>query len=231
MPTDIVQQIADIGKAPGPFLIFAAAVAGGVWRLMKWRYEAIIEGLEHRLRLRDDTIARHGIDEQPKLASNISTSGDRSAASSRSPVQPAAKSLRNKPSTHNDTRQFVAKSVKPIDLRLIYEGKTAIQADQQAELYIGKWIRVEGVVQSAYRQGQDGIRLHLLDDPSDSIGLKGLWLTFDTHRTSLETLKVGDLVVATGEITSISKYDIEIEHCEIIDQEAASQLGTQTIAV
>jgi hypothetical protein len=44
-------------SAPIPFLVGVAFVAAVVWRALAWRYSGTIEGLEARLKQRDDEIA------------------------------------------------------------------------------------------------------------------------------------------------------------------------------
>ena len=215
LKSDIVQQIIFIGKVPAPFLIMSVILAGIIWRLLKWRYEGIIEGLEHRVKLRDDTINRYE-------AGGVPPSGSAAVKVVRSNLTHASQS--NVKTCSNDTmdifaprgRHFVAPSVKPEDLRQIYRVSTSIQADRQAIIYLGKWMEVEGKVHSVYGHTQNRVRLRLLDRDSDAIGLCGLWLTFCGDRDILETLKIGDSVTAIGKLDSLSEFDLNLEECELI---------------
>ena len=80
-------------------------------------------------------------------------------------------------------------------------------------------MRISGQVRSVYDHTGERTRVRLLDADSDAIGIKGLWLTFDSDRSILETLKQGDTIFAVGQIKSVSIFDVEYHNCELIKAE------------
>lgn len=195
-------------------------IGGIIWQFLKWRYEGIIEGLEHRLQLRDDTILRY---ESGGTLPVVSSNAEESLLiQPRLPQTVTPAPLQSKGGqTASIDRNFIASSVTPNDLRKIYSNSTSIQADRQAKAYIGKWMEVAGSVRSVYGHTNNQIRLRLLDQPQPhaGIGLNGLWLTFHTDQAILETLKVNDLVTAIGEISEFSEFDIYLTDCQLIKAE------------
>lgn len=219
MSSSLAEQIAAVGKAPVPFLLLFVATSGIIWQALKWRYDSIIEGLEHRIKLRDDTISRH----EKELGANI-------AAPSRCHEEGEQPSPKEMPdiigpasfppfSAPDISRSFIANSVTPEHIRNCYKDRTSIQGDREAALYITKWMRISGKVRSVYDHSGARTRVRLLDADSDASGIKGLWLTFDSDRSILETLKPGDTIFAIGQVKSASIFDVEYESCELIKAE------------
>lgn len=223
MSATLAQQISEVANAPLPIAVLCIAVAGVIWRIFKWRYDTIIEGLKHRLDLRDDTIKRYesggALD-----ASKIADVGLTPVASKESGLKTSRVSGESLPTQHgllneDCDRKFVSPSLSLSDLRSIYEGKTDIQAEKQAQLYLGKWMHVSGKVQTVYAVNDNQTRLRLLDDEADAIGLRGLWLKFDDDRDVLETLKVSDKVFALGKLETFSRFDVDLVECELLKAE------------
>jgi len=195
-----------------PVALMLAVVAIFIWRAMEWRYSATVEGLEHRLKLRDDTIAYY---EKKGVALVTPTS------SPEIPLQQSQRKAANPPppppSTANAERIFVGDTITAQYLGSIYTGKTHIQADKVAEAFKGMWTKIEGsvFVVTALDAFKTSMTLRIADF-EDTEGPKWAYLVFPADRERLEILKKGDRITAIGKIRAFDNTELNLHDCELV---------------
>ncbi|MGR6329812.1 hypothetical protein ACU5AX_12155 [Sphingomonas sp. XXL09] len=212
----ISHQVAEVWRAPLPFILLLVASCGVIWRVLKWRYDGIIEGYEHRLKLRDDTIARY------EKGGTLASDGDISAPSKTAPSLEAEVPMQETASSRGDTNFgviFASSTVSTTDLMKIYADHTSIQADKLAAIYRGKWMRLRGRVSSVYALSGQKTGAILHERPDDARNLSSISLTFNQDREFLETLKEGDALYAIGRIEKIGQFEVRFVECKIVKAE------------
>ena len=100
------------------------------------------------------------------------------------------------------------------------DGLNSMQADRFTQPFIGKWIRVRGIISDIYKYSHGskkiGVALRLTQEPS--LNSPGIILFFvkTTWLPTLETMDSGDSIHVEGKIEAIDRYSMYIENCEII---------------
>ena len=109
---------------------------------------------------------------------------------------------------------------------------TSLEADNAMRPYIGKWLKIEGVVRdvSDYR---DIISIHL-DLPETKeidLSLGGISLRFKKDRwmQHIETIKKGDFVKAVGIIDRIDRWTMSLEDCELIEVKGKATMSAGSL--
>lgn len=192
--------------------IVLAVSSVGIWRAIEWRYRATIEGLDHRLKLRDDTIAHLERKPRPKKRA---AEHDPAAEAAVPPLIDLRKKCTSKA---EEPRVFVPESVSTTTLREFYANNTSVQADRLGAAYIGKWMKVDGLVTNVSRMGSDeiGVSLSKSQNLLDAEALVTTWLVFNTDHERVEILRNGDKVTAIGRIERIEQFAVHLDNCELI---------------
>ena len=208
--TSIVKQIAVVGQSPVPFIVCVLLACMAIWRALEWKHRATIDGLNHRIALRDDTI-RHFEKDGPKTARAATPSSELSQ-SKVTPVRNGAKE-----------RAFLSHTQDPDFLHNLYRDRTTIQADKLAAIYVGKWMKVRGIVNNVMELSPNETSVSIIP-PSDvskpipnSLSLTVLFFEGDKER--LELLCAGDEMSAIGKIKRISMADLSLVEGELIKAE------------
>lgn len=140
------------------------------------------------------------------------TIADQTASRADPPSQPAGK----------DGRVYVEAHQTPEKLSDMCEGKTTHQARRATEPFIGKWMRVSGVVDDVAfitdelanvrfrRQSQTLYKGFTIPDTRD------VKLRFRTQLERLEMLQGGEHMVVDGQIEEIHNFGITLANCEIV---------------
>ena len=98
-----------------------------------------------------------------------------------------------------------------------------MQAQQIVKQHLGKWLKVDDVVQDVVEYSSE-IRVSTGNLPNPIVLLdfnKEYWLE------TLETLSVDDRIAAEGKISSVSLFTIALEDCEILQLQGTSEAGSQ----
>ena len=94
-----------------------------------------------------------------------------------------------------------------------FDNRTNLEADKILAAYIGKWLQVDDLVKNIF-------------DHSDSISVlvgralePGISLSFGKKlwQERLETMRIGDRLIAEGRIDCIDPLYIHLEGCEILE--------------
>jgi hypothetical protein len=209
-------QVAMVQTVWMPFLVLLAVLTAATWRGLTWHYRERIESLEHRVRLRDDTIANL----ERGAAAPIRASASEQKRPATEPINLPPLGFAPPPNSSRD-RIFVPEGVNTEFLRNLYEeGHTNLQADKLAQAYIGKWIRVQGSVSNVSKIGEKvSVLIKGGHSPFDADYLTALWLSFEADHERLEMLRSGDTVTAIGKIDRFGKFDVHLEECELVKAE------------
>jgi hypothetical protein len=184
-----------------PFLLMVAVTALVIWRAMEWKYRATFDGLDHRLKLKDDTITH--LERTRERASPTPSAVPRPTL--RPPPAPPPRG----------ERVFVEESVTLEYLSGLYRERTHIQGDKLGAAYIGKWIRVTGKVAFATPLWEDGASVSLELEP-DRDGFRSAYLVFLAGRERLEALRPKDVITVVGRIQRFDKSEMELQECELL---------------
>jgi hypothetical protein len=197
----LLDQIGVIWNAPGPFLLAAVV-------------------LTSRLRLRDDEIEAQkraqgatGASSKPVAPKRKSTKTDPLVATSQ-----AGGSFKPDPMPLSD-RTYVPPSVTPLSLMTSYRAQqTGYEADKVVEIYIGKWINLDGKVDDL-RGGSSYITLYLETEPIGEGGWYSMALiscSFQGVPDEVTVLRRGDPVRLRGQIVSVGRSVVNLDHCELV---------------
>jgi hypothetical protein len=206
--TSLARQFAVIWQAPFPFLVCVFVAALVIWRLMEWRYGAIVEGLGHRLQLRDDAIQylKRGHPEGP--------------APPPDPRIPQEQAIKEAPRPLDEQQAVVAppkdrvfitnKTITELMAKL--DNHTEIRESALARPYIGKWIEITLPVRNVIqRENETVVSLTRPDAWACQI-----WLHFPGDRDRLEILDVNDMLTAVGRITELHSVHARLDGCEMV---------------
>ncbi|MEG3151125.1 hypothetical protein U1769_14625 [Sphingomonas sp. ZT3P38] len=207
LAASIGHQLAVVGQAPVPFAVCVIIAAVAVWRLMEWRYRAVIDGLEHRIKLRDDSIAHL----------------ERKAGKARAEPLPVSTEPQDLPTAVESPLDHIRRWEDPRDRVFVQNrtlpelmdmlvGKTNIQAAAIARPYLGKWIEVSLAVQNV-SQSEDET-LVMVSHPDHLV--RFIWLHFARDRERLEIVEIGDRITAVGRITELERLNARLYSCEMI---------------
>ena len=210
-------QFLAASQAPIPFLGALLVCAGVVWQVLKWRYDSVIDSLEHRIKLRDDSIKR--LEEMHAKAPRSATISDYIAKLPATSQTIANDSISTTQFHITSAEGSIAESVTPDDLRIIYKDRTSIQADRLAAAYVGKSMKVSGSVTGVSQLDAERLMIRLDDKRTGDSIIAGIWLIFSEDRDFLETLKNGDIIYARGTVKSFGLFDINLTDCSLIKAE------------
>lgn len=142
----------------------------------------------------------------------------------RAKAEPAPKGLSSPPppaplaaAETDKSKVILGANVTADSLMAAARDKTALHADRAVGMYIGKWIKVTGIVDNISDHGET---LHMcLDVPIDYKGTKmmaPIWLEFPGDRDRLEITHHGDQITALGRIKRITGATMELGECSLI---------------
>jgi hypothetical protein len=214
-------QVSAIPSVWMPFAITLAILVFVVWRIIEWRYMGTIEGLEHRVKLRDDTIQHMEKAFSRPPVVEPSASVDDASHSLSFPAPPTQMSIGASAADSDEAeRVFVPDSVTAAYLRDLYRKNTTVQAQKLAAVYLGKWIEVSGhVINVARFGGDDGhlaVSLRGHGSELSSEYLSTTWLNFGKENERVEMLRPGDHVIGFGRIQSIDSFTLDLEDAELV---------------
>lgn len=115
-------------------------------------------------------------------------------------------------------RIFVPKDVTMDSLMGLYRGHTNLQGEKLTHVYLGKWLRVDGILTnlSSYQDGSYSVFMVRKGKPKnqhDSVPT----LIFDPEwGDRLATIPVGGNISVIGKISKIQKYSVWLENCELV---------------
>jgi hypothetical protein len=91
--------------------------------------------------------------------------------------------------------------------------KTALQAKRLTDIYVGKWLNVEGSLVNV-SENTDGSHYASIRPTTD--GFATVWISFAKPEPILETLSVGANVRAVARIDRIRELSLDLEEGELI---------------
>ena len=123
--------------------------------------------------------------------------------------------------TSREQPQYLKPSHRPYTLRTPdeifhdFDNRTDLQAERAVQAYIGKWLRLEGMVYNV-KDSINGDTISVWLDTESMIGIvlhfrKARWLR------DLETIVKGDKIAAEGQIAHVERRLMSIDHCEVIE--------------
>jgi hypothetical protein len=120
-----------------------------------------------------------------------------------------------------EERVFVGPGVTPEYLFGLYEGKTDMQAQKAADLFLGKWMPISGPLRNIGAWHEAGSYCQVTVELGDApiFFMKSLYLYFRDKRwvDRLSVLAAGDLISVHGRIDRISRFEIQLQDCELED--------------
>jgi hypothetical protein len=201
-------QIGVVVSAPIPFVVCAIIVGFLIWRAMEWRYRAVIDGLNHRIGLRDDTIA-HFDKRVPISADGAGRGSAPLVAKAPGKLETLGAELTSVPIVED--RVFVTKYAAS-DLMNLFEGKTALQTESVAKPYIGKWIEISMPVRNVFNNENETSVLLTAEETS----VRFVFMHFNKARERLDLVDVGDTLTGFGQIRELSSMNMHLYDCEMI---------------
>jgi 4-amino-4-deoxy-L-arabinose transferase-like glycosyltransferase len=103
----------------------------------------------------------------------------------------------------------------------LFEDRTSIQAQRAVAIYVGKWVRVSGVVNDVCPNfGLPGRRLML--DHTSSRDHPSVFATFIWSKEKLDVLHKGDIVEVEGRIREITPHWVSLSRCTLIGVKSPS---------
>jgi hypothetical protein len=210
-------QFAAAAGNPLPLVVCVAAAAFCVWKFAGSHLGGRITALEERLKFRDDKI------------SELEKQQVRAALSRSEPERPKLANPREgldsgiKPTPPNlappDAGKVVAEPPRVYVLNRShdeimdsFENLTTMQADVMAAPYIGKWIKVRIKVADVIGKAGDAVVLAR----DDRFGARLTWLRFKDGRGSLELLRLGDEIEASGRIDELNWLTLRLNDCSLL---------------
>ncbi len=203
----LLAQVNTLKELWPSFVIVWAVTGIIIWRVVNWRYQAVIEGLDHRIRLKDDTISHLGrappalLEPSPQLEPTETTFAE---------VGPLPEDPRTVRIARED-RVFIPNRNAP-DLMRLLDDNTTMKQDSLARPYIGKWLEVTLPVKNIVQREDETL---ILFSRPDAIASQ-IWLHFPGDRERLEILEVGDSLTAVGRITKLSSLIMRLYGCEMV---------------
>jgi hypothetical protein len=97
----------------------------------------------------------------------------------------------------------------------LYKNRPSIQGDALSEAYIGKWVRVSGIIREiATFAPTKQISVHL--QMQGSIHLDALFFN-ESWRERISVGPLGGTIRAIGRIAAVSSSSVRLEDCELVD--------------
>ncbi len=228
MDVNLQQEWANVSGSPLAFLGTVVLSWIVIWLIQRHFHRTRIENLESRLKLRDDEIARLersacAPTASAPVASEIETAPpanvDRKAInrSRPTPAEPSGPQAVAQSSPRDEKRVFLGESITPGFLMGLCAEKTAIHGQRSTSVYIGKWMRLEGLVNNISDHGYRlfvSVRVPITRAGTESDTL--VWLSFTGDRDQLEIMQKGDKIVAVGQIKAIKELEIDLTDCELV---------------
>jgi hypothetical protein len=119
------------------------------------------------------------------------------------------------PISSTENRVILGPNLTPEVLMRLCVGKTQVQAQRAIQLYIGKWMKVKGLVEDV-SASDNWTTVRIAPATGSSDGYADVALYFRDQREHVEVLQKGDHIVALGEIESISDSSVGLEKCELL---------------
>ena len=184
-----------------PVIVIAVICAIGGYLFGRAQGRQAEHDLEHRIKLKDDTIAHQerAVLNRPRTAPERVPAGPNAVWSPEAePDDPAE-------------RISLGKTITPTFLMNLFKGQTKLSASKQLAAYLGKWMTVEGKVNNVSRAGQS-VLVMLGEAPA----IEMIMLDFTYDRERLEILQIGDQVTVAGKLTRADQFSIELRDCELL---------------
>jgi hypothetical protein len=203
-------QVSTLKELWPSLVVLWAVSAIAIWRLTDWHYAGAIRDLEHRIKLKDDTIAyMERNPQEPSVPTTSSVIAD-------SPMTRIAnvEALPEDPRTVTvppEDRVFI-KNKNVTDLMKMLDGNTMMKEDVLARPFIGKWIEITLPVKNVVQREDETLVMFTRPDAFAS----QIWLHFPGDRERLEILDVGDTLTAVGRITELSSVVMRLYGCEMV---------------
>lgn len=119
-----------------------------------------------------------------------------------------------------DRRVFL--QVTPEQVRQIYDGRTTLQGEKAAEIYVGKWMKVSGTVRDVVALKRS--RAMWLKERNTPV------LIFNSKLSRLDVIHKGDAVTVVGRVFGVSKELIQLNKCELVSSETPKDVGERASA-
>jgi hypothetical protein len=133
-------------------------------------------------------------------------------------MRQAIVAAKGKPEPENE-RVVLPNDLSGTTLRREFEGKTSLEGQRAVQPYLGKWLYISGRVFNVDFDAHIGWNVAIHDDaPSE---LTSLYFA-DSEGPKIETLRLNTNVRVLGQIKSIDRYSIRLEHCTLVEPSAGS---------
>jgi hypothetical protein len=140
---------------------------------------------------------------------------------SRAEFTSVARTIPNEPSRLVESEGRTVVNVTPEYLLGLFEDHVSLQAEKLASVYIGKWIEISGPLGDVFprRGGKDSYTSSVVfGDRGVASNKAYVFMQFhDTWIDRLEVLRRGSTIKILGQITEISRAQVELDNCEIVD--------------
>jgi hypothetical protein len=200
------QQWSAVQSAPGLYIAALIAVGLATWAAIHFLYKHRMEGLREELAKeeRENRRLKQKLDEV--VVSTLPSKPAR--AKSRPTPRSEVKAM---PADAVD-RVMVPEGVQAETLRAFFKGKTALEGKRLLEPYLGKWMRVSGVVRDVENNDTLGWTVSIDDDPEALLALITLYL-LDGEGPKAEMLRRDAMVSALGRIEKADQYLVSLADC------------------
>jgi hypothetical protein len=133
--------------------------------------------------------------------------------------------------TKPDKRIFVGPEVTYEYLFALYDGKMDVQAQPTADLYVGKWMPITRPLSNVvpWNGTSSLVTVTLEAEHILQIWSVLLWIRDRSQFDRISVLTPGDLVTLHGRINKISRREIDLEDCELVEHQKRE--GTSTPAL
>ncbi|MCA1654691.1 MAG: hypothetical protein ABR588_00350 [Sphingomicrobium sp.] len=138
------------------------------------------------------------------------------------PIASSQEAAPPQPQGGSAERVFVPDGLTPRKLMAMCEGKTSHQAQVSIKPFIGKWIRVSGIVRDFMMLSEDWGAVFLQSATTAVLGdmalreVNSAKLYFRSDFDRLEMLQGGERFVADGQIKEIDSLSFKADNCEIV---------------
>lgn len=204
------------------FAVVCALAVLIVWRVMDWRYRAVIESQDQRIKLRDDSIAYRI---KQEAASRETAEPTKLAAITPPPLLDNADLPLKVPTVEEILREavpfrytqpeaeriFITQHSAP-DLMQSLWGKTTVQERRIVQPYLGKWISISMEVKNVIQHDDETVVMFVVPETAAAF----IWLHFPRDRERLEILEIGEQLTAVGRIEQLSGLTMRLYACELI---------------
>lgn len=203
---------------PLPFLTCFCIIAGATWWFARNLYSERLETLEHRLKLKDDEIAKLEKLNNPSSSTNANAVTDliRQAAGSASEDSPL---LSAKVDTAlADGRVFIPQG-RIFELIDRFRSETNIAAKQAVQPFIGHWMAVTSVVLNVREKPEHmsvTLDLERVMGCPENVGVGIVTLYFKRNFEELKMLRRGDTLSAVGRLEEVEPHGFTLEECEYV---------------